>query len=699
MKQLLLALALVLCCTAGQAKQKIKVACVGNSVTYGYLIKDREHNAYPAQLQQMLGDAYEVRNFGRNSATLLRRGHFPYVQQPEYRQALQFAADIVVIHLGLNDTDPRNWPNYRDDFETDYYALIDSFRVANPKARIWVCLLTPIFDRHPRFLSGTRDWHEQIEHILPRIAAASGAGLIDLHRPLYNRPEFFPDALHPNAEGARILAQTVYGAITGDYGGLSLPITMTNNMVLQRHKPIVVRGRANAGTKVTVELTRSAGKPDWADATADANGFWRAELPARVAGGPYTMTIRAGKEQRVLSNVAIGEVWLCSGQSNMEFKVNQSVTAREDIAAAKNQTNVRLFDMKDRWLTNDKSWDTTALDSVNRLLYYRQDGWQPCTAQTVGNFSAVAYAFGCMLADSLGVPVGLISNPTGGSPAEAWISRHTLEWQYPEILTNWLQNDHIQPWVRERAQLNIKHAKNRLQRHPYEPCYLYEAGIMPLDTTQIAGVIWYQGESNAHNMEVHEQLFRLLVDDWRRTWQNPQLPFYFVQLSSLNRPSWPWFRDSQRRLAQEMPYVGMAVSSDLGDSLDVHPRQKRQVGQRLARLALHNTYGYRNLTPQGPLPHYLASRGNHLVLTLDYAHGLRTADGKPLRTVEIAGLDGIFYPAETRLSDGELEAWSPKVSEPTSLRYGWQPFTRANLVNDDDLPASTFRFDLKTAAY
>ena len=177
---------------------------------------------------------FEVGNFGRSGATLLNRGHRPYMQQPEFRRAMDFKADWVVIHLGLNDTDPRDWPDWKEDFIPDYRALIDSFLVANPEARVLICLMTPIFDRHARFQSGTRDWHAQIQAAIRKVAGGANVQLIDLNTPLHSRPDLFPDALHPNPEGAQILARTVYGALTGDYGGLRLPPVYSIGMVLPR---------------------------------------------------------------------------------------------------------------------------------------------------------------------------------------------------------------------------------------------------------------------------------------------------------------------------------------------------------------------------------------------------------------------------------------------------------------------------------
>lgn len=242
MRKIVLSYLLVLCNLVAVAQTPVRVACIGNSITYGAGIENRERDAYPVQLQRMLGEGYVVGNFGKSGATLLNKGHRPYIEQKEFQRALTFAGDVVVIHLGINDTDPRDWPNYRDYFVRDYLALIDSFRVVNPKVRILVARMTPITNRHSRFESGTRDWHEQIQHAIERVAELAGAQLIDFHTPLYPYPFMLPDAVHPTAEGAGILAQTVYSAITGDYGGLRLPQVYSDNMVLQRDCPLEVRG-------------------------------------------------------------------------------------------------------------------------------------------------------------------------------------------------------------------------------------------------------------------------------------------------------------------------------------------------------------------------------------------------------------------------------------------------------------------------
>ena len=687
-KILLIALSFMLVCTCW-TQDKIKVACVGNSITYGSGVAEREKNAYPVRLQQMLGDAYEVGNFGKPGATLLNKGHRPYTQQQEYKDALAFAGDIVVIHLGINDTDPRNWPNYRDEFIGDYRSLMQSFREVNPKVRFLLARMTPLSDRHWRFESGTRDWHDEIQSAIECVAKAEGVQLIDFHELLYPYPYLLEDAVHPNAEGAAILAKTVYEGITGNFGGLQMSALYSDNMVLQHGRSLTIQGKADAGEKVTVTIAGQKKKT-----VAASNGKWQVELEPLKVGGPYTLTISAGKQKLIYNKVLAGEVWLCSGQSNMEFALNAAATGKRDIPQAAN-SQIRLFDMKARWRTNPVEWEESVLDSLNHLQYYAETEWAECTPETAGQFSAVAYYFGKMLQDSLQVPVGLICNAIGGSPTEAWVDRRTLEYEFPAILRNWTKNDFIQDWVRGRAALNVKKSTNQFQRHPYEPCYLYESGILPLQQYPIKGVIWYQGESNAHNKDAHEKLFKLLVQSWRKNWKNEEMPFYYVQLSSLNRPSWPWFRDSQRRLLEEIPHTGMAVCTDKGDSLDVHPIQKQEVGERLAMWALNKTYLKERIVPSGPLYRSVEFQKNVAYVSFDYAEGMKASEGAGLRTFEIAGEDQMFYPAQAIVEGNRVKVWSDKVKEPKVVRYGWQPFTRANLVNGAGLPASTFR----SAAY
>ena len=696
---------------AAEPGKPVKVSCVGNSVTFGMRIENREQDSYPAQLQRMLGDGFEVGNFGHSGATLLRHGHMPYFEQPEFRQAMDFAGDIVVIHLGLNDTDPRNWPNYRDEFVGDYLALIDSLRSVNPKARVMIALMTPIADRHRRFNSGTKLWHGEIQEAIRTVSVLAGTELIDFHTPLYPYPWLLPDALHPNAEGAGLLAKTVYQEITGNYGGLQLPMLYGDGMVIQRREPVRIAGTADAGTAVTVRLGDLKGS-----AVTGKDGRWAVVLPAMEAARGLQLDIATDRnEKRVFRDVAVGEVWLCSGQSNMEFPLAQSIGAADDIAASAD-ADLRLFDMEALHPTDNVVWPAEYLDSLNHLQYYAPTRWEKAAPESVRRFSAIGYYFGKMLRDSLDVPVGLIHNAIGGSTTESWIDRNTLETRFSAILSDWLNNDFIQDWARGRAALNISartdlpetsrygaHANARdITRHPYEPCYLFEAGMLPLEAYNIKGVIWYQGESNAHNFEAHEQLFPLLVDSWRAYFGKPDLPFHYVQLSSLNRPSWTWFRDSQRRLLTSRPHLGMVVSSDVGNETDVHPRAKKPVGERLGIQVLTDVY---HATAPGTPSHgpYVQTvtpgADGRLWVSFGPEKGLHAADGGTITGFEVLdAADGRFHevtakPASFGGNDC-IELDCTALKQPAAVRYGWQPYTLANLVGGTGLPASTFRVDL-----
>lgn len=680
MKRLCLILAFLIS-LAVAAVEPVRVACVGNSITFGFRLPDPGRDSYPSQLQRMLGSGYEVGNFGNSGSTLLEKGHKPYVKVPEYQAALDFNPDIVVIHLGVNDTDPRNWPNYSDEFVSDYVRLIDSFKTRNPQVRVIIALLTPLRATHYRFRTGTRDWRLLIQRDIAEVARLTGAELIDFDSPLRDRQNLLHDGIHPDAEGAGLLAETVRGAITGSYGGLSLPPVWQSGMIVQRNRPLTVCGRADASAPIALTLDGRTYRT-----RADNRGDWQLTTAPLVTGPTYTLSVTDGADTLILTDILAGEVWIASGQSNMEFPLGFSPEP---------DSLLRVYDQKPLARTDNVFWPDSVRAEMDALRHFRPARWQAPDA----SFSAVAWHFARELRDSLQVPVGIIANAVGGSPAESWIDVNTLEAEVPEILVDWRSNDYLQKWVQRRVAENIGRDAPASARHPYEPSYLFSAAIRPLSGFPVAGTIWYQGESNAHNVELHERLFPLLVSSWRREFRQPEMPFYFVQLSSLNRPSWPSFRDSQRRLALSVPFTAMAVSSDVGDSLDVHPRLKQPVGNRLSRIALHRTYGFAHVADQGPSLSRAISLGNQMILELADADGLTTSDGLPPRVFELSeSANGLYYPALAEISDNKIILTSMNVTSPRFVRYAWQPFTRSNVVNADGLPMSTFKAEASNAA-
>lgn len=668
------------------AQEKIKVACVGNSVTFGYGIEDK-CQTYPKRLQKMLGDGYEVQNFGHSGATLLKKGHNPYWKLPELEQAIAFEPDIVIIHLGLNDTDPRNWARYRDDFTRDYIDLIDVF--TRQSAEVFICRMTPIFHRHSRFKSSTRDWFWQIQQAIETIATTQNVKLIDLHSRLHKHPELFPDALHPNAEGAKIIAEEVYKTITGDYGGLKLATIFSDAMVLQRNKPIKIWGTANAGTTVTVTFNQQRKRVE-----TSYNGHWEVVFPQMVADGkPYELVVENQRDKLEINNILIGDVWIASGQSNMEFPLKNALTGTDDILTA-TYPNIRLYNKQPFVQTTNTAWADTVLEKVNQLEYFLPTQWQEASPKTVKDFSAIAYYFAKKIYEETNIPIGIIHNAVGGSPTEAWIGRMTIE-HHPrlvDMLYDWNTNDYINPWCRERGKKNMENSKNPLQRHPYQPAYLFESGMIDLVGVPIAGVIWYQGESNAHNVELHEIVLPVLVENWRNTLGNSDFPFYYVQLSSMekDRQTWGHFRDSQRRLLNVIPNSGMVVSSDVGDRTNVHPIHKKPVGERLARLALADYYKKNNVQ-NSPFFTTATFNGQEIIVSFQGAKQLKTSDKLPIRGFEVAGNDKVFYVAKaTLINNNKVKVISETITNPTYVRYGWSSFSDGNLVNEENLPASTF---------
>lgn len=671
------------------AQTPIKIACIGDSVTAGYLLNNPSTESYPSQLQLLMGNQYEIKNFGHSGATLLKKGSTPYFKTEKCAEAIAYRPDIAIIHLGLNDTDPRNWPNYREDFDADYSWLIDTLKKQNPKIKIYICKMTPIFNEHPRFKSGTRDWFWQIQEHIAAIAKANNVALIDLHEKLYHRPDLFPDALHPIKEGATILAQTVYSNITQDFGGLKLSPIFTDNMVLQRNQPIVIYGTANGNEKVEITFNNKKEVT-----TTNEFGKWKAIFPAMKSGGTHQITISSKEKNIILKNILIGDVWFCSGQSNMAFPLQKSENGMAAVKNAIKNTNLRLFNFEAIAETDEKAWDSITLEKTNQLQFF-SGKWKISDSISARDFSAIAYYFGQNIAREENVPIGLIQVAVGGSPIESWIDRYTLEHDDKVVdeLTNWRKSDFMMPWVRSRADENLKNAKNPKQRHPYGPSYNYEAGVTHFTNFPIKGIIWYQGESNAHNIELYEHLMPVLVQSWRKAW-GTSLPFYYVQLSGTDRPTWPSFRDVQTKIQKKITNSGMAISMDYGDATNVHPIQKKQVGDRLALLALKNTYG-KAITANGPSVVKAIQKGDQIIVSFSNTKQLSTANKKELTGFELVTEKGIRIETRATILKDEVSILIPKGEKIKTVLYAWKPYTTANLVNEANLPSSTFQMNLE----
>ncbi|PSL33975.1 sialate O-acetylesterase [Dyadobacter jiangsuensis] len=471
-------------------------------------------------------------------------------------------------------------------------------------------------------------------------------------------------------------------SLSGD--SLVLAPVFTDHMVLQRNKPVQIYGRARAGETVRVRLQGIN-----REAAADREGKWKVVFPAQKAGGPYELTVSGRHSKVVLNDILIGDVWLCSGQSNMDFQLKNAATGSEELKKGSFNQRLRLLKCGGSVPWGDVSWDSATLARVNRFEFFKGE-WKIPDASSAAAFSAVAYYFGQKIAAEENVPIGLIQVAVGGSPTESWIDKKVLarDGRFAEMLADWQHSEQVMAWCRERAGVNTKHAQSPDQRHPFKPGYNYEAGIAPLNDFPVAGIIWYQGESNVHNVALHEALFETLVKSWRQSRGNA-LPFYYVQLSGIERPNWPEFRDSQRKMLGKIAHSGLAVSYDLGDSLDVHPVRKKEVGERLALLALQGYYG-KPVVANGPVIRKASLRSDGILLDFTSAQRLLTPDNQPLTGFELLTKSGRRLPAQAVIWNNRVRIPVPAGEAIETVLYAYRPFTRANLYNEAGLPAATF---------
>ncbi|WP_201980035.1 sialate O-acetylesterase [Hymenobacter rubidus] len=475
---------------------------------------------------------------------------------------------------------------------------------------------------------------------------------------------------------------------------VTVPALLTDNMVLQQKTTVALWGWAIPGEAVTV----TAGwQKAVAKTTADAQGNWLVRVPTVKAGGPYSIAI-AGKNKLQINNVMLGEVWLCSGQSNMNFPIAKGEGWRTglknaaEVIAKANHPTIRLFTVAQK-----------VADSPQRDV---SGSWAVCSPETVGTFSAVAYFFGLEIQQNLNVPVGLIHSSWGGTPAESWTRKDVLENNpllrpiltryntglaqrpaYETALAAWKQEKADNPQsTRPKPTDPLSAGSNK---SPYK---LYNGMIRGLEPYTLRGVIWYQGESNAERAYQYRTLFPALIASWRQDWQQPSLPFYFVQIAP-HKSQNAEIREAQLLTLRTVPHTGMVVTTDVGDSLDIHPRDKLTVGHRLALWALAKDYGQKSLPYSGPLYKAMTVKTGEARLTFDYADGLTAPGGGALREFTIAGPDSVFVPAQARIEGRTVVVSSPRVAQPVAVRFGWSKSPMPNLFNGAGLPASPFRTD------
>jgi len=483
-----------------------------------------------------------------------------------------------------------------------------------------------------------------------------------------------------------------------------LPALISDNMVLQEGTKDHIWGVADPSERVTVTIDGTE-----ATAVADASGKWAAEVGPLKAGGPFDMTIR-GTNIVVVHDVMVGEVWICSGQSNMEFSVGPShngwetgVQNYEHEIANAHYPLIRMF-------TVEKTVAGKPQEDVGGQ-------WEVTSPVTVAHFSAVGYFFGLDLFRTLHVPIGIIHSSWGGTPAESWTSLPTLQsdpdfksilQKYQEQKTKFLSdlkdfNSRFENWKEDSDKADAKGAtippppaiRNDPRTNPWRPAGLFNAMIMPLVLYRIKGAIWYQGESNGDRGRQYRKLFPDMIRDWRRAWNEGNFPFLFVQLANFqplpNNFSFPLVREAQL-MALSLPKTGMAVTIDIGDATSIHPRNKQEVGRRLTLAARAIAYG-EHIVYSGPIYTSMDTEGNKIRLHFQHIGGGLHADGYALEGFEIAGADHQFVTASAKIQGDTVMVWNDNIAHPAAVRYAWRNNPICNLYNEAGLPTSPFRTD------
>lgn len=506
----------------------------------------------------------------------------------------------------------------------------------------------------------------------------------------------------------RFLVRVLVGlsfAVAEPRAEVQLAPIFADGAILQRDQPLAIWGTADANEAIRVEF-----KGRVAEAQAGADGAWRATLPPLGAAGEGSELVVTGKNRLVCRDVLLGDVWWCSGQSNMEFTVASAKDGAREVAMA-NFPRIRQIKIG-RMLAEAPRTDFTAT------------GWKAATPEAVGYFTAAGYFFAREVQSRTGVPIGIVNCTWSGTAIEPWMSAEALagdaafavvgeRWQadlaaYParravfeKTLEAWRTREAAAKAGGEAAQAAFLR-ENRAPRpptgspdHPYpaNPSAIFNGMVHPLRGLGIKGVLWYQGEANAVRAPEYAALFQAHIRDWRRFFAQPELPFYWVQIANYRvETDWPRLREAQSR-ALALPHTGQAVAIDIGDPDDIHPTNKQEVGRRLALIALPKFYGGKQEF-SGPVVRTARRVEAQFEITFDHAAGLVTRSaGGGVRSLEIAGADRVFHPARGKIHGDTLIVSAAAVANPVAVRYAWRSAPEADLFNGAGLPAAPFRTD------
>ncbi|WP_295178106.1 sialate O-acetylesterase [uncultured Christiangramia sp.] len=441
------------------------------------------------------------------------------------------------------------------------------------------------------------------------------------------------------------------------YSNVSLPAIFGDNMVLQRNAEVKIWGWAKPGEEIQISVSWSQ---ENFKVKPDSNGNWQALIPTNEERGSQTISIK-GYTEVILKNVLMGEVWLISGQSNMEWTAGAGIEGGEEAIKNSENSNIRFFTVNHR----------TAQYPQNDL----RGEWSESSPETMKNFSAVAYFFAQKLSKELDVPVGLVNATWGGTPAEPWMPISTIK------------NDST---LTKAADLLPE-----TEWGPSKPGLIYNAMVNPFKQFKFSGILWYQGESNTANADYYEEVFSALIKSWRAQFQD-ELPFYFAQIAPFNYEtefSGVKIRDAQRK-ALKLPHTGMVMTGDIGNIDDIHPKNKKEVGIRFANLVLADKFK-KEVKAYAPIIEKAVIQKNNIILSFNHSEGLQVNTHNKASQFEIAGEDKEFHPVDFRIKDEQIVLKKGKLKDPVFVRYSWTNTGIPNISNDAGLPSSSFTIEIE----
>jgi len=455
-----------------------------------------------------------------------------------------------------------------------------------------------------------------------------------------------------------------FSAIFSSYAKIRLPEIIGSNMVLQRNTNVKIWGWASPNEKISAKVSWISNA---IKVVANENGKWEFTVATTLSKTPHTIHLKSAESDIDLTNILFGEVWVCSGQSNMRMPLKGYTgqpTFNGNMAIAKaSNPNLRLFSIKEMG-------SPTELDSV---IGYKK--WEQSSSENAKDFSAVAFFYGKQLQEILDVPVGLIMTSWGGTRIQPWISDET-----------------IGPLLE-----NYKTKKDTTEHYKRIPSAIYNAMIHPIINYAIKGVLWYQGETNRDEPKVYEQLFPLMVKDWRKKWNIGDFPFYYVQIAPnkyTDKSNSQLLREVQLSCSLTIPNSGIAITADIGSDKTIHPPRKNEVSERLLFIALNKSYGMKNVDYLGPIYKTMEEKEAALFLSFDNAETGLFCSKDELSGFEIAGEDKVFYPAKAEIIKGkQIKVSNETVKNPKAVRYGWSNWFEGSLYDNNMLPASSFRTD------